>query len=86
MIVLDQIICIYYLIQFQKDKGKDVLLLINSGNKMNIMTLTHAFKLGLKMRKINISAQKIDGSLLKTYGMVIVAFYVFNKSGKFLFF
>ena len=38
------------------------------------MTLTYAAKLGLKVQKINIGAQKIDGSILKTFRMVLADF------------
>ena len=43
------------------------------------MTLAYAAQLGFKVRKIDISAQKIDKSLLATYNMVIIAFQVFDK-------
>ena len=60
--------------QFQKDKGRDVLALLNSEIKVNAMTPAYAAQLGLKVRKTNVSAQKIDGFLLATYDMVIAAF------------
>ena len=43
------------------------------------MTPAYTVKLGLKVRKTNVSAQKIDGFSLTTYGMVIAAFQVFDK-------
>ena len=43
------------------------------------MTLAYAAQLGLKVQKTNASTQKIDGSLLKTYSMVIAGFQVLNK-------
>ena len=45
------------------------------------MTLVYAAHLGLKVRVTNVGAQKIDGSSLATYGMVIAAFQVVNKLG-----
>ena len=39
-------------------------------------------RLGLKTWKTNIGAQKIDGSALKTFGMVIADFQVKDKSGR----
>ena len=42
--------------------------------------------LGLKVRVSNVGMQKIDGSLLATYGMAIAAFQVVNKLSRFLFF
>lgn len=43
-------------------------------------------KLGLTSQSINVSAQKIDGLPLGTYGMVIAEFLVQNKLGKAWFF
>ena len=74
MKVLDRIACICYPIQFHKDKSKDVLALLNSGSKVNVMTPAYAAHLGLKVRMTNVSAHKIDRSSLATYGMVIAAF------------
>ena len=39
--VLDQFPCICYLVQFQKDKSKDVLTLLNPGKEINTMTLAY---------------------------------------------
>ena len=54
--VLDQVSCICYLVQFQKDKSRDILVLLNSGSEVNAMTLAYAAQLGLKVRKINVGA------------------------------
>ena len=43
------------------------------------MSPTYAKKLGLKTRKTNVGAQKIDGSVLKTFGMVIADFQMEDK-------
>ena len=67
--------------QFQKDKGKDVLALFNFKSKINVMTLGYAAQLGLKVQRTNVGTQKIDRSLLAIYGMVIAAFQVFDKLG-----
>ena len=69
--VLDWVHCICYLRQFRKDKGKDVLALLNSGSEVNVMTLVYAAQLGLKVKKTNIDAQKIDRFSLAIYGIVI---------------
>ena len=84
--VLDKVSCICYPIQFCKDKGKDVLALLDSGSKVNAMTPAYAAHLDLKVRVNNVGAQKIDESLLATYGMVIAAFQVVNKLGHSWFF
>ena len=47
--VLNRVLCIYYLVQFQKDKGKDILALLNFGSKVDAMTLAFAAQLGLKV-------------------------------------
>ena len=72
--ILDQVLCIYYLVQFRKDKWKTIQALINSGNKVNAMTLAYVKKLGLWTPKTDVGAQKIDRSSLDTFEMVIAGF------------
>ena len=79
--VLDRVSCICYSVQFRKDKGKDVLALLNSKSEVNMMTLTYVVHLSLKVKIIIIDMQKIDRSSLATYGMVIAAFQFVNKLG-----
>ena len=74
MKILDRVFCIYYLVQFWKHKDKDVLALLNFGNKVNAMTPDYIAQLGVKLQKTDISAQKIDRSSLAIYNMVIVVF------------
>ena len=50
------------------------------------MNPAYAKRLGLKTWKTNVGAQKIDGSALETFGMVIADFQVGDKSGRFRFF
>ena len=64
--------------QFQKDK-KIIKALIDFGNEVNVMTLAYVKQLGLQTQKTNVGTQKINGSLLKTYGIVIIAFKVMDK-------
>ena len=45
------------------------------------MTPAHAAYLGLKVRVSNVGVQKIDGSSLAIYGMIIAAFQVVDKLG-----
>ena len=68
--------CIYYLIRFQEEQ---VRALLDSGSEVNAMNPDYARKLGLKIRRTNIGAQKIDGSALKTFGMGIADFQVEDK-------
>ena len=42
------------------------------------MYLIFAEKLGFVMRAINVCAQKIDGTIFKTFGIVIVTFSVID--------
>ncbi len=50
------------------------------------MNQAFAQKLGLKIRKTNVGAQKIDGTILETYGMVVSNFSVSDKNGRERFF
>ena len=84
--ILDKVSCICYSVHFCKNKGKDVLALLNSENEINAMTLAYLAHLGLKVRVTDVSMQKIDGSSLATYGMVIAAFQVVHKLGRSWFF
>ena len=72
--VLDRVPCICYPVQFRKNKGKDVLTLLDSGSELNAMILAYAAHLGLKVTVTNVGTQKIDRSSPATYGMVIAAF------------
>ena len=79
--VLDRVPCICYLIQFRKDKSKDVLALLDCGNKVKAITSAYMVYLGLKVRLTDIGAQKIDKSSLATYDMIIAAFQIVDKLG-----
>ena len=46
------------------------------------MTLAYTKQLGLQVRKTDVGAQKIDGLLLRTFGMVIAGFQVEDKLGR----
>ena len=56
--------------------------MLDSTSKVNAINPTYVKKLGLKTRKTNIGAQKIDGSALKTFGMVIADFQVEDKGDR----
>lgn len=75
VIVLDRVSCIYYLVQFRKDRNnKRIKALIDSRIKVNVMTPTYASKLGLRVRETNVKALKINGFTLETYEMVLATF------------
>ena len=56
--------------------------MLNNDNEVNAINLILAQKLGLQIWKTNVGAQKIDGSALKTFGMVIANFQVEDKGGR----
>ena len=60
--------------------------MINSGSEVNAIHPTFAKQLGLSIRPIDVGAQKIDGTTLDTYGMVVAAFSVKNKVNRVKFF
>ena len=84
--VLDKIPCICYLVQFRKDKGKNVSALLDFESEVNAMTPAYVAHLSLKVRITDVDVQKINGSLLATYGIVIAVFQVVDKLGRSWFF
>ena len=62
-----------YLLCFQKDTA-GVKVFVDSSNKVNGMTPAYAAKLGLKVQKTNIEAQKINGSTFEIFEMVLADF------------
>ncbi len=50
------------------------------------MSQAFAQQLGLKICKTNVGAQKIDGTTLKTYGIVVFIFSVLDKDSRERFF
>ena len=77
--VLDRVPYICYPVQFCKDKGKDVLALLDFGSEVNAMTPGYTVYLDLKVRMTNVCVQKIDRSSLAIYSIVITAFKVVDK-------
>ena len=80
--ILDRVPCIHYPMQFRKDKGAIIQALIDLGSKVNAMTPAYIAKLDFKICPTNVEAQKIDSSLVKTFGMVITGFQVEDKLGR----
>ena len=78
--------CIHYLVQFEGTNETQVQTLIDSNNVVNAMTPTYTSRLGLRARHTNVGAQKIDGSIFQTFGMVLADFQVEDKLGKARFF
>ena len=84
-ILLAKVLCIYYSIQFRKDPN-GIQVLLNSGNEVNAINPAYTLRLSLQVHYTNIRAQKIDGSTLEIFGMVLANFQVEDKLGKIWFF
>ena len=54
-VILDRIPCIYYQVQFRKDK-ETIRALIDSGSEVNTMTPAYAKKLSLRTRRTDVGA------------------------------
>ena len=68
-----RMLCIHYPVRFQEGQ-EQIRTLLDSGSKVNTMSSAYIKRLSLKAWKTNVGAQKIDGSPLKTFGMVIADF------------
>ena len=75
---LEQISCIWYPITFRK-KSVSMLALLDSGSEVNAIHSIFVRELGLSIRLMHIGAQKIDGTILDIFGMVVIAFSVTDK-------
>ena len=78
---LARVPCIRYTITFQK-KSVPISALFDSGSEVNAIHPTFAQELGLPIRTTDIGAQKIDGTILDTFKIVVVAFSVTNKANQ----
>ena len=63
-----------------------MLILLDLGSKVNVFYPTFARELGLHIRLTDIEAQKINGTTLDTFEMIVVAFSVTNKANQVKFF
>ena len=50
--------------------------------KVNAIHPTFVRELGLPIRTTDVGVQKIDGTMLDTFGMVVVAFSVADKANR----
>ena len=80
-VTLERVPYIQYPVQFQKDKN-GIQALLDLGSKVNAMNPAYAKKLKFHIRQTDIGAQKIDGSHLNTFGMVIAGFSLQDKLKK----
>ena len=82
---LAQVLCIRYPITFRK-KSVSMLALLDSGSEVNIIHPTLTRNLGLPIRPTDVRAQKIDSTMLDTFGMIVSAFSVMDKANRVRFF
>ena len=80
---LARVPCIRYPINLGK---KSVSALLDLGSEVNAVYPAFAKELGLPIRPTDMGAQKIDGTTLETYGMVVAAFSVEDKANRVRFF
>ena len=83
---LERVPCIYYLVQFKDTDRAPVQALIDSGSEVNAVHPSFVKQLGLSIRSTDVGAQKIDGNILDTYGIVVAAFSVEDKANRVRFF
>ena len=89
---LERVTCIQYPIAFPGGVTQDglalgpVSALLDSGSKVNAIHPALTEKLGLVVRTTNVGAQKIDGTTLETYGMVVAVFSVTDQANRVRFF
>ncbi len=79
---LERVLCIWYPITFKNQTEA----LLDSKSKVNVMSQAFAHQLGLKICKTNVKAQKIDGTTLETYKMVVSICSISDKDGRERFF
>ena len=60
--------------------------MLDSGSKVNVMTLAYAAELGIKVQRTNIGTHKIDRCLFEIYIIVTAAFQILDKFGRSYFF
>ena len=82
---LERVPCICYLVQFKKGKTP-MQALIDLESEVNVIHLSFAKQLGLSIWSIDVEAQKIDGTILDTHGMVVIAFLVIDRANQVRFF
>ena len=63
-----------------------VLVLFDSDSEVNAIYPTFALELGLFIRPTDIRIQKIDSTILDTYGIVVAAFTIIDKANQVIFF
>ena len=75
--------CIRYSINFRK---KSMSALLDPGSGVNAVHLAFAKELRLPIRPTDVRAQKINGTTLETYAIIVSVFLVENKANQVNFF
>ncbi len=75
---LEQVPCIWYPVTF-KDQTK---ALLDLESEVNVISQAFAQQLSLKICKTNVGVEKIDGTILETYGIVISTFSLLDKDDR----
>lgn len=70
-VIVNQIFCIKYLVDFQE---KQLKVFFNSDNKVNDINFNYIRKLSFKIWKASIRVQKIDDFNLEIFGIIIANF------------
>ena len=89
---LEQVTCIQYPIAFPGNVTQDgsalgpVSALLDLGSEVNAMHPAFAEGLGFVVRATNVGTQKIDGTTLQMYRMVVAAFSVTDQADRIRFF
>ena len=83
---LERVPCIHYPVQFKDTNKALVKALIDSGSEVNAVYLSFVKQLGLSIRPTDVGAQKIDGTMLDTHGMVVAAFSMVDEANRVRFF
>lgn len=65
-IVLKRVPFIHYLLHFRKDIG-EIKALLDFGSGLNVKQPAYTAKIGLKVCFTDVGAQKINGSIFKTF-------------------
>ena len=78
-----RVLYIRYPINFGR---KSVLALFDSGSEVNAVHPAFAKELCLSIKPTDVEAQKIDGTMLEIYGMVVAAFLMEDKANQVKFF
>ena len=82
---LEHVLYIHYPVQFKNFKTQ-VQALVDLRSEANAIYPSFTKQLGLHIRPTNVGSQKIDGTMLDIYGIIVAPFSVENKANQVRFF